>query len=208
MRVEAFMNVKLGVLFFLIGAVVAEPARAVEAPNTKAWLQLCVASGKGAPVRIREATTRDQLVPLKLGDLIYKMICSEKECQRPTLAFREGKLTEILPGLEELEDKRLVNCYEEPKSAEYPIIAQETPSDAQLIYDEFGIISSKNVKLGEYSRCPISTDLFVSRWKSRELESKAVPLARFCAAMSNNSWFWFDPETGQRRAYYQISYRR
>jgi hypothetical protein len=27
---------------------------------------------------------------------------------------------------------------------------------------------------------------------------------RFCAAMSDNSWFWFDPETGKRRADFQM----
>jgi hypothetical protein len=97
---------------------------------------------------------------------------------------------------------------DEPRSAEYPIIVKEDSSDLQIIYDQFGVISDvsglRRVKLGEHSPCPISTDTLVAGWKRRELESKGVPLIRFCAAMSDNSWYWFDPETGRRRADYRM----
>src|SRR5262245_19420734 len=138
MTVEATMNVKLGSLIFLVGMLLAEPAASIEAPGGTKWLSLCVTTGRGAPVRIRSAKTGDQLVPLKSGDLIYQMVYEKGTKELPTLAFREGKLTEIVPGREELENKRLVNCAaDEPKSAQYPIIALDRPSDAQLIYDEF-----------------------------------------------------------------------
>src|SRR5262245_54113997 len=131
------MNVRFGILIFLVAVVLAEPARASD------FISLCVTTGKGAPVQIKKAKTGDQLAPLKSGDLIYKMYKTVGDSERsPTLAFREGKLTEIVPGMEELEKKRLVNCAgDEPKSAEYPMIARDDASDAQLIYDEFGIIS-------------------------------------------------------------------
>jgi hypothetical protein len=189
------MNVRFGILIMaLVGVVSAEPARA------SSWIDICVTTGSGDPVRIENAKTGDQLVPLKSGDLVYKMVDSKIFDDRlPTLAFREGKLTEIVPRMKELEEKDLVNCVaDEPKSAEYPIIVRDDASEAQLIYDEFGFISDfftlDKVKLG-----------FVSDSMLRGLVSKGVPLVRFCAAMSNNSWFWFDPETGQRRADFQMS---
>jgi hypothetical protein len=188
----------------LVGMVFAEPARASN------WLEICVTVANSAPVQIKNAKTGDRLVPLKSGDLIYKMIDSKTSDDRfPTLAFRDGKITEIVPKMEELEERHLINCYDEPKSAEYPIIVRDNALDGQLIYDNFGFISDffpvDKVKLGEHSRCPGNTDMFVSGWKIRELESEKVPLIRFCAAMSNNSWFWFDPETGRRRADFQMS---
>src|SRR5580658_5925904 len=200
------MNVRFGILIMaLVGVVSAEPARA------SSWIYICVTTGSGDPVRIENAKTGDQLVPLKSGDLVYKMVDSKIFDDRlPTLAFREGKLTEIVPRMKELEEKDLVNCVaDEPKSAEYPIIVRDDASEAQLIYDEFGFISDfftlDKVKLGKHSTCPVSNDLFVSDSMLRGLVSKGVPLVRFCAAMSNNSWFWFDPETGQRRADFQMS---
>jgi hypothetical protein len=198
------MNVRFAILIALACVVLADPARA------SSWLSICEIAGNGPPVQIKNAKTDQSLAPLKPGDLIYKMADQEiVDERRPTFAFREGKLTEILPGMEELEKKKLVNCVgDEPKSPDYPIIVFDKASEAQLIYDEFGVISNfftlDKVKLGKHSRCPISTHLFVSDSKRRELESKGIPLVRFCAAMSDNSWFWFDPETGQRRADFQM----
>jgi hypothetical protein len=192
-----------GLIMILASVVLAEPAGASE------WLDICVAADSGALVHIKNAKTRAQLVPLKSGDLVYKISASDSDGPSPTFAFREGKMTEIVLRMDELEKNHFVNCVsDEPVTAKYPITVRDNPSEAQLIYNEFGIISDffslNSVKLGEHSRCPVSNNLFVAGWKSRELDSKGVPLARFCAAMSNNSWFWFDPETGQRRPDYQM----
>jgi hypothetical protein len=170
------------------------------------WLEICAVKAQLAPVRIKNMKTNEPLAMLQPGDLVYQM----SRDGSPTLAFKNGRLTDITPGMKQLNSKHLLDCVgaSEPKSAEYPILVRDNPSEAQLIYDEFGIISDLfnlgKVRLGEHSTCPVSSDTFVSGWKRRELESKGVPLLRFCAPMTDNSWLWFDPETGRRRAYYRM----
>jgi hypothetical protein len=200
------MNRNFGLLVGMFAsAVLAQPARASH------WTTICAATNNAGAVQIKDAKTNAPLVALKSGDLVYQMVDQNISDQgSPTFAFRQGKMTEIAPRAEDLEKSKAIDCaIDEPKSTEYPIIVPDNAHDAQLIYDNFGLISDffslKMVNLGKHSQCPVSVDVFVSDLKRRELESKGVPLARFCAAMTNNSWFWFDPDTGKRRADYQMS---
>jgi hypothetical protein len=194
---EITMSAKVVMLVLFVDVVWIGPAFAGS-------LSMCVTKVNSSPIPIKNAKTGDQLRPLQSGDLIYRM---ERD-GAPTLAFRDGKLAEIVPGLKQLETKHLVDC-DGPKSGQYPIIVPEGSPELQIIYDEFGVISDiseiKRVKLGVHSRCSSESDLVVAGWKRRELESKGVPLVRFCAAMSNDGSFSFDPETGRQLAYYQMS---
>ena len=193
------MKMKCIILASIVSAALIEP---VHAEN---WLYLCITAGSGASVPITEVQTRRELAPLRSGDLVYQLMGKQ---EGPTLAFRGNKLVPIVPAMDALTEKGLVTCSDEPKSNDYPIIAQNTASDGQLIYDEFGFVSDffplRGMKLGQHTRCPVNRSLFVSEAKLRELRSKGISLLRFCAAMSDNSWFWFDPETGQRRAEFQL----
>jgi hypothetical protein len=104
------------------------------------WLAICSTASHVDAIQIKTAKTGEQLPPLKSGDLVYTIYSDKGSARSPTLAFRRGKLTEIAPSMEQLEEKHLVDCAgDEPKTPEYPIIVDhDNASEAQLIYDEFG----------------------------------------------------------------------
>ena len=175
------------------------------------WLNVCEVTHKGSPIDIKDANGVVKLTPLKTGDLLYQLQYKYDANHAATLVFRKGKLFEITQRIDTLQRRHIIYCGgDEPNDIVYPLVVHDVAAEEQLLYDEFGVITDfftlKHVHLGAHSRCPIVTDLIVAEWKRREVESKGIPFIRFCAASQNNSWFWFDPETGRRRADYMIEY--